>query len=386
MTGGREEQLQTWRSLPGTPTARVVGIAALLGGAYAIGALLPFWYLTSPAAGAAFFPPAGLTLSALVLTPRRYWPLLLVVVGTAELAVDITHGQSLGMALGFALANTIEPFVGATLILRFGEWGSTVRRHFVVFLGYGAVVGPAAGAFVGATVAQVGGVSSSWISTFGKWWLGDAIGVLVLASAVFAWTFRIPHEQRCRFPEMAAMVVVATGITIVPAVLWHHPMLYAVLPVLMWAALRGGWRAVTLAGIGVAFAADWATVTGRVTDLLAAGSTTQQLTFVQLFIAVTLLAALALTDEVSDRRRAEHFERLAYTDRSQAERAAISAAGDERHRIARETHDIVGHALSVMLLQAGAARRVMSTDEAMSKELLESIEGVGREAFRDLDL
>src|SRR4051812_126433 len=87
--------------------APLIAVAILLGGLYALGALLPFWYLTSPEAGAAFFPSAGLALAALSLTPRRTWPLWLTVVAVAEVTVDLTHGQSVGMALGFAAANVV---------------------------------------------------------------------------------------------------------------------------------------------------------------------------------------------------------------------------------------------------------------------------------------
>jgi signal transduction histidine kinase len=181
------------------------------------------------------------------------------------------------------------------------------------------------------------------------------------------------------------MVLIATAVAVVPAVLWHRPILYAVLPVLVWAALRGGWRAVSLAGVGVAFAINWATVTGR-TDKLFAVEETQQLVFVQLFVAVTLVTALVLAVEVAERRRAERLVRDAEARRARAEREATVAAGNERLRIARETHDSVGHALNVMLLQTGAARRAITSDSAMSLEFLESIEKVGREAFHELDM
>jgi signal transduction histidine kinase len=64
----------------------------------------------------------------------------------------------------------------------------------------------------------------------------------------------------------------------------------------------------------------------------------------------------------------------------------VAAAAEERRRISREIHDIVGHALNVVLLQAGAARRVLNTDPELTTQLLESIEGVGRDAFRNLDI
>ena len=58
---------------------------------------------------------------------------------------------------------------------------------------------------------------------------------------------------------------------------------------------------------------------------------------------------------------------------------------DERAHIARELHDLVGHSLNVMLVQAGAARRVLDRDPEQTRELLTSLESTGREAFDELD-
>jgi integral membrane sensor domain MASE1 len=298
-----------------------------LAGLYALGALLPFWYLTSPEAGAAFFPAAGLTLAIFTLSPRRTWPLWFAVVAVTEVIVDVTHGQSLGMALGFGLANAIEPLVGATAIRRAkSRPRSTLREQLVVYLACGALIGPLAGALIGASVSSLVGGSSEWASIAGKWLLGDALGVLVVATALLAW-LRPPHaETRASIPEIAGIALLATGLTIVPAVLWRHPLIYAVLPVLMWAALRGGVRAVSAAGVCVAFAVDWASVTGRA-DRLLASQGTNQLVFIQVFIAVTLLAALTLAVEVADRTRAEDAAREAQAAR---ERTAWEASKPKR--------------------------------------------------------
>ncbi|WP_190208944.1 sensor histidine kinase [Kitasatospora indigofera] len=58
---------------------------------------------------------------------------------------------------------------------------------------------------------------------------------------------------------------------------------------------------------------------------------------------------------------------------------------DERARIARELHDLVGHTLNVMLVQAGAARRVLARDPEQTRELLTGLEHTGREALDELD-
>jgi signal transduction histidine kinase len=156
--------------------------------------------------------------------------------------------------------------------------------------------------------------------------------------------------------------------------------------VLIWAAFAGGTPGASTAGLFVAFAVDWAAITGRAADLVPGAPPSSVLVYVQSVLAVTLLVSLTLAVAVADRVRAERHVARAEAERNRAERQVVTAAEDERRRIARETHDIVGHALNVMLLQAGAARRLIDRDAAKTRALLESIETEGREAFRDLDI
>ena len=60
------------------------------------------------------------------------------------------------------------------------------------------------------------------------------------------------------------------------------------------------------------------------------------------------------------------------------------AAARRAGRIARELHDVVAHAVSVMVVQAGAARFALGTDEGEVRERLLSVEGTGRSAVEDL--
>jgi signal transduction histidine kinase len=57
----------------------------------------------------------------------------------------------------------------------------------------------------------------------------------------------------------------------------------------------------------------------------------------------------------------------------------------ERTRLARELHDSVGHALSLVVVQAGAARKVRDTDPAFVDNALEAVEDAARTALTDLD-
>ena len=61
------------------------------------------------------------------------------------------------------------------------------------------------------------------------------------------------------------------------------------------------------------------------------------------------------------------------------------AMADERVRIARELHDVVGHTVNLMLVQSGATRLVMDSDPAKAKELLSAVEESARQALGELD-
>jgi signal transduction histidine kinase len=65
------------------------------------------------------------------------------------------------------------------------------------------------------------------------------------------------------------------------------------------------------------------------------------------------------------------------------ERARLAAA-EERARIARELHDVVAHSVSVMVVQAQAAERVLVAEEPDARDLLASIETTGRQALTEL--
>jgi signal transduction histidine kinase len=82
------------------------------------------------------------------------------------------------------------------------------------------------------------------------------------------------------------------------------------------------------------------------------------------------------------------FGRIAFNRRRRIrrdrDRAARDAVTEERARIARELHDVVAHAMGVMVVQAGAARVVIDRDRAGTEAALKRIEATGRTGLTEM--
>jgi signal transduction histidine kinase len=76
-------------------------------------------------------------------------------------------------------------------------------------------------------------------------------------------------------------------------------------------------------------------------------------------------------------------EKATRLERDQAEKQKLAVA-EERARIAREMHDVVAHNVSVMVVQASAARRMIDHDPVRAREALSSVEQTGREALAEM--
>lgn len=96
--------------------------------------------------------------------------------------------------------------------------------------------------------------------------------------------------------------------------------------------------------------------------------------------------ALWLVGDTLRRRSAQMVELQQRADGLEREREEESrrAVAEERARIARELHDIIAHSVSVMVVQAAAARRVIESQPETARASLESIETTGREALAEI--
>jgi signal transduction histidine kinase len=78
------------------------------------------------------------------------------------------------------------------------------------------------------------------------------------------------------------------------------------------------------------------------------------------------------------------WRQRAQTLQREREAATQLALEQERARLARELHDVVGHNVSVMIIQAGAARKMLDLDPVQAREALLAVEAGGRSAMTEL--
>jgi signal transduction histidine kinase len=199
------------------------------------------------------------------------------------------------------------------------------------------------------------------------WFAVPAVAVLIL-----------PLFTRRRFPfgAPAAYWILAAALSFVDGVL--IPSIESLFPVgLASAALLGNLRDARQAWTGLAIVL--AGITTVVYNI--PGHTTAELILIPVDFGIAWAAGFAL------RRRGEQAEaaeiRAAQAERER-EAAARVAVAEERARIARELHDIVAHAVSVMVLQIGAVRHKLPQTLEEDKDALRGVEQAGRSALAEM--
>jgi signal transduction histidine kinase len=198
--------------------------------------------------------------------------------------------------------------------------------------------------------------------------------VVLLVLAVLVLT--IVARRRYPFGGPAAYWLLAAGISFFDGELL--PSMQGLFPIGMAVAfLLGNLRSPGRAGIGlVVVVGSAATLVNNIP-----GHTTAELIFVPLEFAISWLAGFALRERAEQVEAAELRAALAERERDAAARIAVA---EERARIARELHDIVAHAVSVMVLQVGAVRHKLPRALDEDRDALARVEQAGRTALVEM--
>jgi signal transduction histidine kinase len=296
-----------------SPRAAHLARLALLAAAYTALAKIGLRVATVGHSVTLVWPPTGLALAALLLGSRRLWPAIAV---GAFVANVTTPGVGLLTSATIAAGNTLEAFIGATLVRRQPfRVQLDEARDVLRFAFFGAVVATAVSATFGAVGLYAGGLVSARAlgPTWRVWWSGDALGALVVGPALLTWGSRAADVERRPAWEAILLAATLVAAALIMQTEPHSTRPYLVFPPLIWAALRFGPRGATAATLVVAIVTVWATIAGH--GAFAVSSLGDNLMALAAFTASVALTALILGATAAERLRAirarEHFISIA---------------------------------------------------------------------------
>ena len=212
-------------------------------------------------------------------------------------------------------------------------------------------------------------------------WRGSGHAAGYQATDAFGWTLVLATTVPLailRLWPLAVLAVVAAAHALQP-VFGYQPIdvgTYCVLVALFAAAALTGPRLRIVAGV--------IAVAGLAVTYFAQAIRPSPGAMITLWISLSAVWVLgvALGLYRNSARMADERARIISEEREAHARAAV---GDERARLARELHDVVGHTLNVVVIQAAGARRVCDTKPALAKEALAAIEHASRQALMDME-
>ena len=168
-----------------------------------------------------------------------------------------------------ATGNTLEAVLATRLLRRVPQFDFSFRRvtNVLTFIGIAVVASPSVSATVGTATLCAAGVQS-W-QRFGPlwfhWWLGDALGALVVAPAILTLAAgpRWQRQDRLKLAVFVAASLVVTHLAFSRLLgLGAHPLEYVVFPVVIAAALIGGPAVSAVVVLGSSAVTIWNTVSG----------------------------------------------------------------------------------------------------------------------------
>jgi signal transduction histidine kinase len=282
-----------------------VGMLAVL---YFAAAKLGLRFATVGAQVTFVWPPTGLALAALLLGGRRLWP----GVALGAIAVNASTGVTVATACGMGLGNTLEALLGAGLLRRLAVEPSLARlRDVFALVVLAAGLSTIVGATIGVSSLLLGGVISqaTAASAWGTWWLGDALGDVLVAPVLLVGAARSWRAIGWRRGGEAAVLLVAVMLGSVSvfggwfgAASTYFSLVYLIFPCALWATLRFGPPGAVVFTSLVSSIAIWGVA--RETGPFTHGTVLRNnLLDTQVFLGVVAVMALILAASIAEREQ-----------------------------------------------------------------------------------
>jgi PAS domain S-box-containing protein len=256
------------------------------------------------------WPASGVALASVLLWGYEVWP----GIALAAFLVNFLSPIPVLSCIGIALGNTSSALLGGYLLRRFLRDRPSFERLRDVFgmMAFGAAIAPMIAASVGATtlllthVRAWSGFSSAWQ----VWWLGDAMGVLIVTPLFFPArrALAAPLKKSSMIEPFALLFgLVTTCLAIFGGRLGlgmkDDALAFLAFPFVIWAAIRFRAFGAAIATFLIAAISVWGTAHGN--GPFVKHNPLHDAALLQIFIAVTAITGLVLGAVITERAEAE---------------------------------------------------------------------------------
>jgi PAS domain S-box-containing protein len=263
--------------------------AALLGGSLLVRPEMvwPLW------------PGCAFLVAVLLLTPRRIWPVLLLAGFLGFIVYDIQESLPARTIALLLASDTVEVVVAALGVSYF--LGTTPRLNSITSLGvyllFSVFLGSLPAGFIGA-IALRGEYWRMWAICF----LTEALALLTITPAIFGWiSRRRAVSYYIEAATLTAVLAILAYFTFVASIERGSPLLlYALVPLLLWSALRFGTTGVASSMVVVAFLSIWGAVRG--VGLFTLAAPLSSVFSLQVFLLIAAIPFMVLAAIVEDRQ------------------------------------------------------------------------------------
>jgi PAS domain S-box-containing protein len=260
-----------------------------------------------PGQFATYWPATPFLVAVLLVSSRRVWPVL-IVSGLGGMALaDIRDGWPIGFEIWFTLGNLADVLIatfGISYLFKRVPQFSSIKALAKYFLA-AVLLAPCVSALLGASVNMPGGYWLEWR----LWFFADALGFLTVTPAILTWVIegREWSRKSKNYIELAVLIttLLACGyLTFMGTGRWQSPaMLYSLVPVLLWAALRLGLKGVSTSMVLVALLSIWGAIHDR-GPFTGRGPLNNALS-IQIFLFFAAISFMALAVLVEEQKRAQ---------------------------------------------------------------------------------
>jgi PAS domain S-box-containing protein len=270
------------------------------------------------------WPGCALLVPVLLLVPRRIWPMVIAAAFAGFVLYDLQAGVPLSSIAWFLPADAVQILI-ATLGL--GYFFNGVPRlnsvnALAIYLVFAVILAPFTAAFVSAR-----GILRDYWNGWGICFFSEALAFLILTPAILSWISdghawlrktRVYHlEAAALFTGLAFLSYISFSASATSS---SPALLYALVPFLLWSALRFGSLGTSSAVIVVAFFAIWGAVHGR--GPFFEWGQLNSIPSIQIFLISTAIPFMVLAALVEERKKAHEELRRRETELLEAQRVS----------------------------------------------------------------